>query len=52
MYKHPDDTRVFGQYTFKDEKCLYETVYYYVQNGKYEFTSKFTAVPELYKIKC
>lgn len=40
IYKHPDDTRVFGQYTFKDERCLYETVYYYVQNGKYEFTSE------------
>ena len=41
MYKHPDDARIFGQYTFKDERCSYETVYYYVQNGKYEFTSKF-----------
>lgn len=40
IYKHPDDARVFGQYTFKDERCLYETVYYYVQNGKYEFTSE------------
>lgn len=41
IYKHPDDRRIFGQYTFKDEKCLYETVYYYVQGGKYEFTSEF-----------
>lgn len=40
IYKHPDDTRIFGQYTFKDERCLYETVYYYVLNGKYEFTSE------------
>lgn len=40
MYKHPDDSRLFGQYTFKDEKCLYETVYYYVLRGKYEFTSE------------
>lgn len=41
IYKHPDDSRIFGQYTFKDERCLYETVYYYVNQGKYEFTSKF-----------
>ncbi|XP_070502696.1 uncharacterized protein [Chironomus tepperi] len=41
MYKHPDDARVFGQYTFKDERCFYETVYYYVQNGKYEFTNPY-----------
>lgn len=40
IYKHPDDRRVFGQYTFKDEKCRYETVYYYVLDGKYEFTSE------------
>lgn len=40
VYKHPDDKRVFGQYTFKDEKCRYETVYYYVLDGKYEFTSE------------
>lgn len=40
IYRHPDDPRVFGQYTFKDERCSYETVYYYVSNGKYEFTSK------------
>lgn len=40
MYKHPDDARIFGQYTFKDEKCQYETVYYYVLRGKYEFTSE------------
>lgn len=41
IYKHPDDSRIFGQYTFKDERCLYETVYYYVNQGKYEFTSEF-----------
>lgn len=44
MYKHPDDSRVFGQYTFKDEKCLFETVYYYVVDGKFEFTSKLERV--------
>lgn len=40
IYKHPDDARIFGQYTFKDENCFYETVYYYVLRGKYEFTSE------------
>lgn len=40
IYKHPDDARIFGQYTFKDERCQYETVYYYVHNGKYEFTGE------------
>jgi hypothetical protein len=40
VYKHPEDARVFGQYTFKDERCLYETVYYYVSKGRYEFTSE------------
>lgn len=40
IYKHPDDTRIFGQYTFKDQRCLYETVYYYVLNERYEFTSE------------
>lgn len=42
IYKHPDDARIFGQYSFKDERCSYETVYYYVQNGKYDFTSEWT----------
>lgn len=41
IYKHPDDARIFGQYTFKDDKCQYETVYYYVLRGKYEFTNPF-----------
>ncbi|CRL05910.1 CLUMA_CG018883, isoform A [Clunio marinus] len=41
MYKHPDDTRIFGQYTFKDERCRYETVYYYLLNGKFEFTNPY-----------
>jgi hypothetical protein len=40
MYKHPDDARIFGQYTFKDEKCIYETVYYFVERGQFEFTSE------------
>jgi hypothetical protein len=40
IYKHPEDERIFGQYTFKDERCSYETVYYYVLKGKYEFTSE------------
>lgn len=39
IYKHPDDPRVFGQYTFKDERCRYETVFYFVRNGQFEFTS-------------
>ena len=40
IYKHPDDERVFGQYTFKNTRCFYETIYYYISRGKYEFTSK------------
>ena len=40
IYKHPEDSKIFGQYTFKDERCLYETVYYYVSKGRYEFTSE------------
>lgn len=51
IYKHPDDRRIFGQYTFKDEKCLYETVYFYVQGGKYEFTSEFE-LKFSYKFRC
>jgi hypothetical protein len=41
IYKHPDEpSKVFGQYTFKDDLCKYETVFYYVENDKLEFTSK------------
>lgn len=40
IYKHPEEAKIFGQYTFKDERCRFETVFYYVENEKFEFTSK------------
>jgi hypothetical protein len=52
MYKHPDDARVFGQYTFKDERCVYETVYYFVEKGQFEFTSEKKAKTQLKHCDC
>ncbi|CAO1437450.1 unnamed protein product [Diamesa hyperborea] len=50
IYKHPDDDRVFGQYSFKNTKCFYETIYYYISRGKYEFTNPFLAAENEFNI--